>query len=470
MNSLVKPIERVVEASEWFVRTPSIRLLHIVTSGLLRAPVLKHLTATELLDANSCPFFVLEAATEPGDDGWLLRTEELRADWESLHASAPATVGLPPLWPAESGRPALSRFGLELGRALAAVRAPMTGLVIVLAPVWVRDAVRWREDLAVLLGLRGLSAARFVVVEADTSCSSPVVEKMAGAASYVEARIDDDALQAETDASLDALKNAPPGATGIQLVGAAGPPVAAPRRPNQLPPLSPEQRAVTAQELGISPALLDADAMKQLRVLVLSAAAAMRQRDVEGAIRLQREARDFCVGHALVREAVVNELVLAGYVLQAGDPQRALELFRQGRARAEKADLNDMAVQAQIAVGSCLLLGKRVDDAAAAYAEAGQLGAGRGAPILAIEAFRMCGQLLASKGREQEATTAFRRAIETAERGGADVQKGSSMVDAARQLAAICRKHGLVQQADSLEAQALAVEKASAEPSPPPPA
>ena len=75
METLSAPLQRVAEASEWFIRTPSLRLLYIVTSGVLRLAVLEQLTATELLDVNGCPFFVLEAPTEIDDDGWMLRSD-----------------------------------------------------------------------------------------------------------------------------------------------------------------------------------------------------------------------------------------------------------------------------------------------------------------------------------------------------------------------------------------------------------
>jgi len=459
MDSILKPLEQVAEAAEWFVRTPELRAMHVLTNGAIRGAVLKHLCATEVLDFNTCPFFVLEAPTEPGDDGWALRSEELRGDWESLVASAGASCPLPPLWPAE-GSAGVTQFSLELGRALAALRPPMTGLVIVLAPVWVRDRGRWCDDLAVLLRVKALAGARFVVVESDEPYSLPVFQKMGPLAERVDARVDTAALDADARASLDAIRAAGAGASGFQLVGGAGPAVTPPPRRGQPPALSSEQRAALAQELGLSPALFDPDSMKTLRVLVLSAAAAMRENNPAEAVRMQREARDFCVQHQLVREAVVNELVLAGYLLQAGLPERALEIFRAGRGRAEAAHLMDLAVQAQTAVASCFLLMKAPEEAAAEYAEAGRLGASAGAPapILAIEAYRMCGQLLASRRNLEGAAAAFRRAIETGEAGGPEVKRSSTFVEAARQLATLCRKHGLIQQADSLDAQAAAVE------------
>jgi hypothetical protein len=467
MEAFVRPLERIVEAGEWFVRTPELRVLHVVASNAMRIPALKHLTATELLEANKTPFFVLEGPVETDDDGWALRTEELRADWQALQESAPDPSALPPLWPEERKQRPLSRFSLELGRAQSQLRPPMTGLVVVLAPVWVRDAARWSADLDLLLHLEGLRNVRFVVIEMDQPAALPIIQKLGPLAEHLDARVSDADVREEMSARLAAMKAAPAGAPPRQMMGAAGPRVAPPRRKKQPPPLSPERRAAVGKELGVSPTALDPDAMKNLRVLVLSAAAAIGDGSAPEGIRLQREARDFCVKEGLVREAVVNELVLAGYVLQAGKPERALEIFRDGRVRAEKAGLIDMAVQAQIAVGSCLLVGKRVDDAAAAYGEAGQLGAAGNAPIMAVEAFRLCGQLLASKGRLQQATQAFMRAIETAERGGDEVKQSSSVVEAARQLAALCRKHGLHQQAQSLEAQARAIEDAQQEPAVP---
>lgn len=460
MDALVKALEKVVESGEWFVRTPSVRVLHVVTNKVLRLPVLQHLVASELLEPNTSPFFVLEAPTEPGDDGWTLRADELRADWKGLCDSAPDSSLMGPLWPEESQQQPLARFSAELGLALASIRSPMTGLVLVLAPVWIRDRTTWCRDLTALFRAKGLEKARFVVVEVDEPESLAVIKQLGPAAEQVDARVSDASLGEEMSARLEAMKNAPSGATGFALVGGAGPAVAPPKRASDPPRVPPEQRQSLAAELGISPALFDLDLMKQLRVLVMSAAGAMRAGQATEAVRLQREARDLCVKHAMVREAVVNELVLGGYVLQGGAPELALKVFGDGRKRAEAAGLIDMAVQAQIAKGSCLLVMKRVDEAVAAYDEGGQLGASASAPVLGIESYRMCGQLLVSKGRLKDAATAFRRAIDTAERGGDQVKRDSSIVDVMRQLAALCRKHGLVQQADSLEAQAVVIEDA----------
>jgi len=284
VDALSEPIERVVEAGEWFVRTPELRLLYVSTSAVLRNVVLEHLTASELLDANTEPYFVLESPTEPGDDGWTLRSEELRADWEGLVASAPASVGLAPLWPELQASTSLARFCLELDQALARLAPPMTGLVIVLAPVWIRDAERWQRDLAELLRQSHLSAARFVVVECDALETLPVIDALGKAADRVDARVDDRSVREQMQDRIEAMKHVPAGASGPQLTGAAGPAVAAPARKSAKPPLTPAQRQAIAAEVGVASVFMDSQAMHQLRVLVISAASMPSPRNAKPGI------------------------------------------------------------------------------------------------------------------------------------------------------------------------------------------
>ena len=184
-------------------------------------------------------------------------------------------------------------------------------------------------------------------------------------------------------------------------------------------------------------------------------------------MRHQREARDFCTAQGMHRESVVNELILGSYLLQGGSTDKALELYREARRRAEQHKLPEQTVQSQMAVAACLFILKRLDEAATAYAEAGNLGIEQKSVPLAIESFRMCGQIAASRGHLEQAGSAFRRALAAAE-SAPDVAGASSAPEAARQLAALCRKHGMTAQADSLEAQATAMEAAAVQPPAPP--
>jgi tetratricopeptide (TPR) repeat protein len=466
MDSLTKPLERVVEAIEHFVRTPSLKCLYVTTSQMLRMSVLQHLAAAELFDFNKTPFFVLEAATEPGDDGWATRTDELRDDWELLSEEAPAGA-MDPLWPEQQAKTALARFGMELGRASSALNPPATGLTIVLAPVWVSDAKPWCTALSTLLWERGLPRVRFVIVETDTTHGLELLEDHRAHLEHIDARVNDKAIADEARARLEAMKSAPAGASGARLAGAAGPDIAPPPRKNQPAPLTPAQAAEKAKELGIPAAYLQPDVMQRLNLMLMSAALAARDKNLPEAVRHQREARDFCTAQGMHRESVVNELILGSYLLQGGSTDKALELYREARRRAEQHKLPEQTVQSQMAVAACLFILKRLDEAATAYAEAGNLGIEQKSVPLAIESFRMCGQIAASRGHLEQAGSAFRRALAAAE-SAPDVAGASSAPEAARQLAALCRKHGMTAQADSLEAQATAMEAAAVQPPAPP--
>jgi hypothetical protein len=70
----------------------------------------------------------------------------------------------------------------------------------------------------------------------------------------------------------------------------------------------------------------------------------------------------------------------------------------------------------------------------------------------------MAGQLLAEDGKLDDAARCFHRALEVAESGEPADRALSSAPDAAKTLAALCRRHGLVAQAEALEAQAARLE------------
>ncbi len=458
MDSLSQPLDRVTEAVEHFVRTPSLRCLYITTSQMLRLVVLETVTRGELLEVNTTPFFVLEAPTEPGDDGFSLRSDELRLDWRLLAESDPEQR-MKPLWPEEEARAPLARFGLELGRAIGQLMPPMTGLTIVLAPVWVTDAVAFRAGLETLLRQRGLSRVRFIVVETDTRHALALRDdaELSRAIEHVAAEMDESLLEAEARARLEAMKSAPTSARGLRRAGAAGPDVPPPRRIREPTPLSPEAAQAEASALGIPAAYLQPELLHELQVFVMSAALAAREKNYPEAVRLQREARDRADQLQLFREALIYELVLGGYLLQGGSAERALEIFGNAERRAEAQNLLDQRIQAIMASAATLVLLRRIDEAALRYAEAGSLGEHLKPPVLAIEAFRMCGQLAAGRGHLEQAATAFRRALAAAE-ASPGIGALTSAPEAARELAALCRKHGLLAQAQSLEAQAESLE------------
>ncbi|MFL5346269.1 MAG: hypothetical protein ACJ8AT_15885 [Hyalangium sp.] len=464
MDSIAQPLTRIVEAVQRFVIAPEVRLLHVVTESSLRLAVLEHIAASEHHGDNHSPFFVLETPTQDGEDEWEGRTEELRADYEelrSLLAKAGEGVSLPELWPPPRAQRELPRFCLELAEALKRFSSPFDGVVLVLAPVEVRDPKRWVSEVKALLGRPELKKARLIVVEADGAHCEPLAVALADAGMRVDARPDEQQAREDMAQMLAAMASAPAGATGAQVIGAAGPRVAPPPRKGAPAPMSAAQREEMARELKVAPALLEPGFQQSLRLKVLAAAHALREGRPVQAVQEQREVRDLCLNAGLNREAVTMELILGGYVLQAKHPAQALEVFQAARKRAEAHQLPELAVQAQLSLASTLLVLQRSEEAAHAYAEAGKLGVGASVPVLAIEAYRMCGQILAGAGKTAEATSAWKQALAAAEKAAPEQRSASSAPEAARQLAELCRKHGLKAQADSLEAQATALETPS---------
>jgi tetratricopeptide (TPR) repeat protein len=461
MDSIAQPLSRVVEAVQRFILAREVRLLHVATEPAMRLAVLEHIAAGEHHGDNHSPFFVLETPTLDGEDEWEGRAEELRADYEELRTAldkAGEGVSLPEPWPVPRGPRELARFSVELSEALRRFTSPFDGVVLVLAPVEVRDPKRWAAEVKRLLTQPELKKARLIVVETDGPHCEPLAQALAEAGACVDARPDEAQSRKDMAQMLAAMASAPPGATGPQVLGAAGPRVAPPPRAKAPPPMSAAQREEVARELKLSPALLDPGFQQTLRLKVLTAAHALREGKATQAVQEQREARDMCLKAGLKREAVTMELVLGGYVLQAKQSAQALEVFRDARKNAEAHQFPDLAVQAQLAQASTLLVLQRSEEAAKAYAEAGKLGVAAASPVLAIEGYRMCGQLLAGMGKVKEATAVWKQALETAEKASEDERLASSAPEAARQLAALCRKHGLKVQAESLEAQAAALE------------
>ncbi|XYH96525.1 hypothetical protein ACMHYB_53565 [Sorangium sp. So ce1128] len=422
-------------------------MLHVVTSEALRLAALDHIAAAEHLGGNRSPFFVLEAPSDAEDDGWAARVDELREDFAELrHAVSEADgIELPAMPEHAEARTALARFALTVRSALECLRAPLAGLVVVLAPLWARDPARWARDVGALVALRELARVRWVVVDLDEPVCAAVIQAFGHRVEEVDARVNDAAVRAGMDQMLSAMTSAPSGATGAPLSGAAGPRAPAPPRKN-----APSFEAHA-----------DAATSHQLRMLVLGAAKAMRDGNAAEAVRQQREALRLCVDEGFVRESIVMELVLGGYALQGGARECALGVFEQARQRAQSAGLAELVVQAHLAVAAALLAQHRTLDAALAYARAGETAAAAGASVLAIEAYRMTGQTLAAAGKTELAAKAWLRALLVAGGATAIEKHASTAPRAARALAEHCRQHRLIQQAEALEAQAAEIEAAA---------
>ncbi|HSS39757.1 MAG TPA: hypothetical protein VLT58_13405 [Polyangia bacterium] len=460
MDAILKPIERVQEAITWFLAATEQRLLYVQTSDALRVPILGKLASLEAHPRCQRAVVVLEAGVEPDDDGWATRCEELQLALDQARdraAAADPPLEIRPVGPLVDASTPAAAFARLLRGALDAVRPPLEGLLVVLAPAWVNDATSWRAALGSLLPRAELARARFVVVDPEDGPARALAEQMGAHAEIADGRIDDRAAKQAMAAMVAAMASAPAGADASRAAGLAGPRELPPVRIKAPPPLTPERRAQVMAEAGLPEAYAVPETMQRIRLAVMQAAAAMGDGRAAEAVGLQREARDLAVTAGLVREPVLFEIMMGTYALQGGAPEHALGAFDGAARRAEERQLPELGAQALLAKGGALMTMKRFDDAAVVYAEAGRT-AGVKAPALAIEGYRVSGTLLASLRQEQQAIAVWQRALEIADGVPPKERKATTAPEVARALATLCRKHGLRAQADALERQAAQLE------------
>ena len=465
MQSLRAPLERLVDELRWFADAKELRALHVHTSPAMRLSVLQHIAAEEHFPGNRSAYLLLEAPAEGDDLGWAVRGEELAVD----HAELKETLEKldPPVLLGElrvaatgasSSQGALLSFASTLLSALGSLVDPLDGLVVALCPAWVNRDKEWKRDVAELLRQPTLAAVRWILVDVDEPLLQPLVRSFGEAGHEVDARVDPEEAAQDLASMIDQMKSAPAGASPAQLAGGAGPRVAPPPRWDAVDDGGAEASAARLNELGVPAALADTEGMRAMQVDVLSAAQSAQAGDFAGAIRHQGAACAKAEALKLGRERLVLELVRGGYLLQGGAVDAAARELEGLRDRCVAQSEHDLAVQAQMALAASLLLRRKRTDAAAAYAEAGRLGHATGSTILAIEGYRMAGQLLIDDGNVEQGAKAYGRALEAADAGEPLDRALSSAPDVARALAGVYRKHNLRVQAESLDAQAARLE------------
>lgn len=459
MDSITRPIKLLAEKAAWFTRARELRLLSVCVSGDLRVAALAVLAAHEHHADNRSPFLRLEDPHTRADDGWATRTRRAREQHEARRlAMAEHGMSLPRLEDTTRRDPsAIVEHAVTLREVADARCAPLDGLVVLLAPTRVEDPRAFADDVAALVTSPRLRDVRWIVCEPERRSLDAFCDGLSESAFRVDCFVDDDAQQKDLESLLEGVAAAGPDAPPAARAGAAWPrDVVAPPRPGRTAS-DPAARAELAVSLGLPAAFVDGTTDRIQRA-TMRAALCLRRGQGPDAIRAQREARDLCVSADMPREAVIAELVLGSYLVHLGERRLALEVYREATERAVSAELLSLAAQAQIALGATHLLEGQKPEGAAAYARAGELAERADVPVLAIEAFRMTGQIAFDAKLETPGTNAWRRALEIAAVAPPDVVQTSSAADVARRLAAVCRAHGLIPQAASLDARALKLE------------
>jgi tetratricopeptide (TPR) repeat protein len=449
-----KPLDRLREAVRWFVAVPELLLLHVWSGADLRVAALQEIAQAQLQPENRNAICVCTTPAVDGDADWTARSEELGETValvaeEAAKAEPPVAIRVP----RHAAEPGYVGFTRALKQAVETLSPAFGGVTLVLAPEGIEIAEQWLADLRRLFQDRSLAKVRFIVVETEPAPARALAAELGGLGEAVDIRVDPAAMRRYLRALVEGMKNAPAGADPQRIAGMAGPREAPPPRRGRAVAPAPEVAAPELQAAGVPAAAAQPEVMKELRVEALSASLAQQEGRQEEAIQHQLRARNVAESAGLAREATLMQLMLGGYLLQSGGTAQALDVFDDAARRAKTGGFVELETQSQMAKGGALLMLGRPLDAVRAYGTGGQLAEQGGARTLAIECYRMVGQIFLSQGNETQAATAWQRALAVADGTPQEERLASSAPIAARDLAAMYRRHGLATQANALEEQ-----------------
>ncbi len=447
MQSVSDALGTLHRDASWFARATEHRVMLVTVGGDLRAAALKVVMGIEVHADNRATWALFEDAFTAAEPSWASRTARLAKHWERLvEAFSADGVALPPLDASRFTADTAASFGMCLSEALSALRPPLEGIGLVLAPTVVDDPARVEQELLSLALRPELARARWVIVTDETAPPMTLLRDAPALRALATRCVVDPAT---LDRDLDAVV----GPTG----GVAAPPgVTPPRRVDDPPHLPREKRDEALRASGVDPAALDA--MPDLRAKALGAAVAMKRGRGAEAVTLQREARDLAAAHGLHAVAVICQITLASYLSGLGDRASALVALDDAATNADAHGLPLQRAQAELARGMLLALDGRHPEAATAYARAGEAAQRAEAPSLAIEAWRLAGTIQMQFG-DEEAARSLQRAIDLAEGAAPPLVKTSSAPEAARQLAGLYERRGISTAARSLHELADAMER-----------
>ena len=458
MQHLSDALNALHEDCAWFARAREVRLLVARTSSDVRGTVLKLLPGYEFHADNRSPWVVMEDAWEPGGAHWQSRAARLLHDWErrrEAFAAEGTTLpdAVPPRRvhsPATPERPGTDLFLTASLAVLGALRPPLDGLVLVLAPTLVDDVNEVDADLAALLGRPELAPARVVLVlDHDAGVPARTLEWLGDAALACDCRTDPRQKRADLQAVVD----------GGGVAAPAG--VAPPRRVNAPPPPDPAVRDAALREAGDYPAYQEA--APELRRLILGGAVAMGEGRHADAVAMQEQAVSLTAGLGMHAVAVTCRIALASYLSGAGDRPRALAELAAARETAATHGLADAEAQALLAEGLLHALDRRHLEAAGAYYRCAQISERAGASVLAIEAWRLAGQTALQAGATEQGAQYLQRALVVSGELAPAARAATSAPEAARALAKAYASAGYAAHADALYAQADALEQPAPE-------
>ncbi|MDX2087890.1 MAG: hypothetical protein SFX73_08570 [Kofleriaceae bacterium] len=433
MDHLAQPLERLFAAAGAFVGGADARLLYVPVDDELFDGARDVAASLEWHPDNTRPLVLLRTAYAPRSAGWEERTAELRDAYERLaNAFQEKAVNVPELpTPDDPSAAPVTTFGRTLVTA-AQPFAPgedtdTDGLLVVLAPESLDDAVRLLRELRDVVSAPPLLATQWILLH-RLGGAEPVD---AGAALGIPVEVHgcrvDRALQArEMDALVTRMRAA--AQSGANL----GPPGGA--RPRIVPPPHP------ADPIGEAPLEVAAAAPHPLFLdAVLATAQALRRGAAPDAFEPLRRACEACVATGRVREAVDLEVLLAsiaaGVLTKKGELHPQVKaVFASAGARAEAAGLKAESAVAHLMFGCAAMAQQDGETAIRAFVTAATAAEEAKLPAVRFQSLRLAGDMAASAGLDERARAFWTDALETYRTMPEVEAEAFGLVDAAREL------------------------------------
>jgi hypothetical protein len=460
MQALSTAVNQLFESGAWFVRAREIKLWVVRVSGDIRKTALQVVTGLEFLQDNRSAWVVLPDAHTTADPAWQVRANRLIAHWSDRRKAFLEREGIE--MPEASLDPMVvakgSRFRSPLpmspmrdacAAVITAVRPPLDGIVIVLTPATVTDVNAIGSEIEALANDPALTACRWILVLDAESPWPDVLDRFGDRGLSTPCMPDLEQQKKDFAAILAAAPT---------MMGRAGPRgIKPPRRLNDPPPMPPEERAATLRSAGINPEYCEK--APELQHLILSAAVAMKNGDNAKAVREQEAAGDLALSLELFDLTVLCRVALSSYLTASGRRDEALGVLQSTAELAHERGFALQEAQARLGIGLLLALAKRYEESADAYSASARCSEVANVSVLAIEAWRMAGQVSLQAPNREKACQSFREAIRVAEASEVEMVQDSTASEAARRLAEICDQLGMPEQANSLRAEAEAMEQ-----------
>ena len=460
MQAISTALNQVLEAGSWFVRAHEVRLWVVRVSSDLRKTAVQVVTGLEFLQHNRSAWVVIPDAYTTADPGWQVRANRLMSHWSDRRKAFFENEGIemPEAKLDQTRVPDRSWFHKSLPvspmrdacvAVSTALRPPLDGFVIVLTPAIITNLNAMGSEIEALATDSALAACRWVWLLDAEQPWPEVLDRIGEFGLRCECIPDPDQQKKDFAAMLAG----PP-----KMMGRAGPRgVTPPRRINEPPPMPPEERAAALRAAGVNPEYCEK--APELQRLILGAAMAMKNGEKAEAVRQQQAAGELALSLQLFDVTVLCRIALSSYLMALGRRDEAMLASRGAADLAREHDLPLQEAQAYLGIGLLLALAKRYEDSADAYSVCARCAEAAKVPVLAVEAWRMAGQVSLQAPNREKAYQSFREAIRVAEASEVEAVKDSTASEAARKLAEICDGLNMPEQAKSLRAEAEAMER-----------